>query len=198
MAKYKNKYRIESARLACWDYGKSGYYFVTICTKNRTNILGRVHNDDVELSKIGAIIDRCWHDIPRHFPFVELDEYILMPNHIHGIIVIDKPDENSDVSDRSDKFVETQNLASLQPKNRFGPQSQNLASIIRGFKAGVTKLSRPIYPSFAWQPRFHDHIVRNNADLERIRKYIRLNPSNWKNDEYFTDEKIKIVEKSAK
>jgi len=230
MAKYKDKYRIESSRLPYWDYGSAGCYFVTICTKNRANFFGRVDDVNVELSQIGAVADRCWLEIPRHFPFVELDEYIVMPNHIHGIIIIENTHEKMDnsnhlnESNESNESVETQDFvslpeiidltvetqdfvslpekaenavlhvetpdfASLQPKNRFGPQSMNLASIIRGFKAGVTKFSKPICPTFAWQPRFYDHIIRSERDIEQIREYIRFNPSNWKDDDYFSTKK---------
>lgn len=102
------------------------------------------------LSAVGHIANSCWYEIPNHFPFVELDGYVIMPNHVHGIVIINKSDDGHN--------VETQDFASLPPKNQFGPQSKNLASIVRGFKIGVTKNARKLDPCFAWQSRFHDHI----------------------------------------
>ncbi len=198
--KFKGKYRIESTRLQNWDYGWNAYYFVTICTKNRECFFGDVvmGKDElpcVLLSSIGEIAQRCWMEIPKHFPFVILGNHIVMPNHVHGIVVINKPnDEHNDerVNNRDhERGVETQNFASLQTpmpikshKNQFGPQSQNLASIIRGFKIGVTKNARMINPGFAWQSRFHDHIIRDAISFQRISDYIINNPLNWSDDTF--------------
>ncbi len=132
--RFQNKYRIESARLSSWNYGWNGAYFVTICTQNRELFFGEISKRKMHLSEIGRITDTCWKDIPNHFPFVHLGEFVVMPNHVHGIIIVDKPNDGT---------VETQDFASLPnlkqtPQNEFGPQSKNLASIIRGFKIGVT------------------------------------------------------------
>ncbi len=167
--KFQNKYRIPSARASWWDYGSNAAYFVTICTRNREHFFGEIVETmpsptvfEMQLTPIGQSAYDCWNEIPKHFPFVVLDEFVVMPNHVHGIIVIDKPEiknknggETRDaIGDTiGDAIVETQNFASLQqsmdstikqPKtqNKFGPQSQNLASIIRGFKIGVTKFAR--------------------------------------------------------
>ena len=92
MNKFRNKYRNSSARASFWDYGWNAAYFVTICTKNRAFWFGDVVNGRVELSAIGHIANSCWHEIPNHFPFVKLGAHIVMPNHIHGIVIIDKPE----------------------------------------------------------------------------------------------------------
>ncbi len=189
--KYKNKYRIKSTRLQNWDYGWNGAYFVTICTKNRVHYFGKIIRRDaipcVSLSDIGKSAQKYWYEIPQHFPFVKLGAFVVMPNHIHGIIIIDKTDNDATVVD--DATVETQNFASLrqqrQPKNKFGPQSQNLASIIRGYKIGVTKYARNINPGFAWQPRYYDHIIRNQQAFDRIAQYIINNPLKWNNDKFY-------------
>ncbi len=182
--RFKNKYRIESTRLKHWDYGWNATYFITICTKNRECFFGDVVDGDMVLNEIGKIANDCWLEIPEHFPFVKLGNHVIMPNHVHGIVVIDKPDDG-----RNDgRNVETQNFASLQSvsstKNKFGPQSKNLASIIRGFKIGVTKNARLIKPDFAWQSRFHDHIIRDDASFHRISEYIINNPLNWSDDQF--------------
>jgi REP element-mobilizing transposase RayT len=175
VSKFQNKYRNESARAPWWDYGRNAAYFVTICTKNRACFFGEITNGEMKFSSIGNIAKQCWIEIPEHFPFVKLGKFVIMPNHIHGIVIIDKP-------------VGTQNFASLQqpqlspPQNKFGPQSKNLASIIRGFKIGVTKNARIINSGFAWQSRFHDHIIRDDEEFHRISRYIKNNPANWEKD----------------
>jgi putative transposase len=201
MDKFQNKYRIPSARLQNWDYGWNAPYFVTICTANREHYFGEIVNYEMGFSKIGENANTCWLEIPNHFSFVKLDVHVVMPNHVDGIIVIDKQDDGRNNGRNVGVNVETQNFASLQPptnkpptnkppqqtKNKFGPQSQNLASIIRGYKIGVTKFARNNNIDFAWQPRFHDHIIRDDKSYEKIRNYIINNPKNWKNDKFNND-----------
>ncbi len=204
MDKFRNKYRIPSARLPNWDYGWNAPYFVTICTANRECYFGEIQNDKMILSEIGSKANEYWLEIPEHFPFVKLDVHVVMPNHVHGIIIIDKQDDgrndiknderNTGQNDERNagdnvgrnvgRNVETQNFASLPSpsKNKFGPQTQNLASIIRGYKSGVTKYARNNNIDFAWQSRFHDHIIRNHAEHQRIKNYIINNPKNWNED----------------
>ncbi len=91
MALFKGKYRIESARLARWDYSSNGGYFITICVANRCSVFGDVKDKKMALSQLGKRAADCWQEIPVHFPFVKLDEFVIMPNHVHGIIFIDKP-----------------------------------------------------------------------------------------------------------
>ncbi len=159
-----------------WDYGQNGYYFVTICTDNRERYFGQIINNEMSFAKMGLVAQKYWKEIPEHYPFVNLDMFIIMPNHIHGIIIIEKS-------------VATQNFASLQHDNyegnKFGPQSKNLAAIIRGYKAAVKKYSTINNIAFPWQPRFYDHIIRNERELFNIRKYIICNPYKWKDDKYY-------------
>ncbi len=174
-----------------WDYGWNAMYFVTICTKNRVCYFGEIiatqnfaSQYEMKLSEIGKLAHKCWLEIPEHFPFVILDEFVIMPNHVHGIIIINKPDGG----DGGGGGVEAQNFAPLPEKpskNKFGPQSKNLGSIIRGFKTGVTVDAHKINPVFAWQPRFHDHIIRNEESFQRIRNYIINNPANWHRNNLF-------------
>ncbi len=194
--KFKNKYRIETTRAQWWDYSGDGAYFITICTKNMEHFFGEIVDKKMNLSAIGQFAQSCWIDIPKHFPFVKLGEFVVMPNHVHGIIIVDKKD--SVCGEKTDKptntnvethvGVETQNFAFLhrQPpqkenvnKNKFGPQSKNLASIIRGYKIGVTKNARLINPGFKWQPRYHDRIIRDEYHFRKSSYYIINNPKNW-------------------
>ncbi|MDE5424139.1 hypothetical protein L3073_18145 [Ancylomarina sp. DW003] len=190
--KFQNKYRISSARLQNWDYGNNAAYFVTICTQNREHYFGDITNGIMQLSEIGDMANKYWLEIPDHFPFVKLEEFVVMPNHVHGIIIINKPDdgksndEQSPVLNNNSQCRDTKFCVSTDTtyKNKFGPQSKNLASIIRGFKIGVTKNARKIHADFAWQSRFHDHIIRNDKSLHRIRDYINNNPSTWTDDTF--------------
>src|SRR5690554_3027755 len=137
MERFKNKYRIDSARAPFWDYAWNAAYFVTICTQHREHWFGEIVQtqniaspNKMDLSPIGHIANSCWHEIPNHFPFVELGAHVIMPNHVHGIVVINKPvdgrnDDNDNGCDDNgrgddgrgddgrDAMVETQNFASL-------------------------------------------------------------------------------------
>jgi putative transposase len=169
---FRNKYRINSTRLADWDYSSNGFYFVTICTKNKEAYFGTIQNTShpgnetqnvasLQATDIGMIACQYWSEIPAHFPFVELDEFIIMPDHMHGILLFNKPEQTT-----------------WQP-NKAGPQSRNLASVIRGFKAGVKTYATTNEIEFQWQPKYYDRVIRNSNELERIRKYISDNPNNW-------------------
>jgi len=193
MEKFKGKYRIPSARWATWDYGNNGAYFITICTANRDHSFGKIVKEEMILSAIGQSALDCWHEIPAHFPFVVLDQFVVMPNHVHGIVVIDKPVETQNLASvigetqdvASGSVKETHNHASLRG-NKFGPQSKNLASIVRGYKIGVTKYARQNNIPFAWQPRYHDHVIRNADECERVRNYIHGNPRKWAEDKFYS------------
>lgn len=194
--KFQNKYRADTIRLKSWNYGWNGAYFVTICTQNREPFFGEIIDQKMNLSDLGKIANQCWQEIPDHFPFVRLGESVAMPNHVHGIIVIDKPVETQHFASQNDdldnKIHEAQDVAPLTKtysnqtsQNQFGPQSNNLASIVRGFKIGVTKQARKTRPDFKWQPRFHDHIIRDQESYQRISEYIVNNPSNWNRDKFY-------------
>ncbi|WP_320112019.1 transposase [Draconibacterium orientale] len=200
--KFRNKYRISSARLQNWDYGRHAAYFVTICTQGREHYFGRIVDGKMQLSAIGEIAETEWlktFDLRPDMNLI-LGEYIIMPNHFHAIIIIGKNQYNMDGGNKNDMDgrdagvgdVETQCVASLSPPppptlppaNQFGPQRKNLASIIRGFKIGVTTRVRKINPEFAWQSRYHEHIIRNNESFKRICNYIISNPGNWEKDKF--------------
>ncbi len=177
--KFRGKYRIPSARLRNYDYGQNGAYFVTICTRNREHLFGNITEGNMRYSAIGKIACQCWDEIPRHFPFVTLGAWVVMPNHVHGIIIFDKPDA---VFPDAGGVVETQNFASLHA-SLPGPQSQNLASVVRGYKIGVTKYARANTTIVdVWQPRFYDRIIRDEDEFRRISQYIMRNPQNWERD----------------
>ncbi|MBN2682266.1 MAG: transposase [Bacteroidales bacterium] len=187
--KYKNKYRIESCRLQNWNYGWNGQYFITICTKNREHYFGEIIEGKMQLSNIGVIANILWYEIKNHAKKIKIDEFVVMPNHIHGIITI----ENDDLMDNV--VVETRHALSLQQpqpqsqsigQQRFQNQGKNtISSIIGGYKSAVTKHVNRLGYIFAWQPKFYDHIIRDDDSLHRIKKYILDNPKKWKNDNFY-------------
>ncbi|BAZ44499.1 hypothetical protein NIES4102_15090 [Chondrocystis sp. NIES-4102] len=171
MTLYKNKYRIESARCPNWDYTSEGYYFITICTLNRQCFFGNVNNGIMQLSDIGLIIAQEWQKTPQIRPNVQLDEWVVMPNHLHGIIIIKNP-------------VKTfRRNVSTDNGNKSRLKSDSLGSIIGQFKSVCTKqIWKMGFNDFRWQPRFHDHIIRDEKSLSRIRQYIVNNPAKWELD----------------
>jgi putative transposase len=181
MELFKNKYRADTARLKTWDYSSYGEYFVTICAKDMKKYFGKIKNGIMGLNELGNAAAICWREIPSHFKFVELGAWVVMPNHVHGVIKIKKPYyvETQHFASQNKQNVsnkETQNVASLQNANKFGPQSQNLASIIRGFKIGVTKYAKLNNINFQWQSRFYDHVISNEFEAQIIHDYILKNP----------------------
>jgi len=177
---FKNKYRIESIRLKNYDYSSPGAYFITICARNMEHFFGKIIDGKMRLSVIGKIVEQCWLKIPKHFSFVKLDEWIIMPNHIHGILFFNDRGNNER---RDAKFCVSTINAKTKNGNVFGPQSMNLASVVRGFKIGVTKYVRQnLKIDNIWQPRFYDRIIRDELELNNIRNYIIENPAKWWRD----------------
>ena len=186
MDKFRNKYRTSSARLQNWNYGWNAAYFVTICTANRELFFGDIVNGEMKLSEIGAKANEYWLEIPDHFPFVKLDVYVVMPNHVHGIIIIDKQNDERGI-ENNENHTKDRNGRVGTPKLGVPTASQKwkpatLGVIINQYKRICTIESRKIHPGFAWQNRFYDHIIRDNASYQRIKKYIINNPNNWIND----------------
>lgn len=196
--KFQNKYRIPSARLKNWDYGANGGYFITICTQNRKHFFGKIIEKQFIASEIGTLAEKFWMEIPQHFPHVELGNFVVMPNHVHGILIIDKNGESGigesvqtlhcNVSE-NESPVQTLHCNVSINKNEqmanISPKSGTISTILRSYKSVVTKNARFIRADFGWQPRFHDHIIRNAPEWERIQTYIENNPMNWKEDKFY-------------
>jgi len=181
MTLFNNKYRVETARLKGWDYRNAGYYFVTFCTYQREHYFGRVEQDDVQLSAIGEIAANCWGEIPKHHAGIELDEWIVMPNHVHGIIVI-RPVETLHVVETLHCNVST--MKTVDPHmSAISPKTGSLSVVMRSHKSAVTTLAHRGNLTFKWQERFWDRIIRTEGELNRVRKYIRANPINWARDQ---------------
>ncbi|MFL9483350.1 transposase [Chitinophagaceae bacterium LWZ2-11] len=182
--KFKNKYRIPSARLQRWDYTNSGSYFITICTKNMVHYFGEIVNQQMQLSNIGLLTEKFWFEIPKHFPFVELGDFVVMPNHVHGILMITNIIESIDQC-----LISALELTpgQLRYRNRGNNSALSISSIVGSYKSAVTKNVRLQFEKgFAWQTRFHDHVIRDAKTFLHISQYIESNPLNWNKDKFFT------------
>ncbi|HPD60876.1 MAG TPA: transposase [Thermodesulfobacteriota bacterium] len=165
----------KSIRLRHYDYSKPGAYFITICTHNRECLFGKIIGRKMVLNNKGKITRHYWLEIPRHFPNVVLDEYIIMPNHVHGIIVLD----NS---------VGARHAVPLHQTEQFGrPTRKSIPTIIRSFKSAVTHQINQIPGASVWQHNYYEHIIRNEIELNKARGYIVYNPINWSTDENYRD-----------
>jgi REP-associated tyrosine transposase len=154
-------------RLDGFDYSMPWWYYITICTKGMKCWFGNVKKGEMKRNKLGEQVNSIWSKISEHYPSVETDYYVIMPNHFHGIIILN----NS---------VGTRHALSLQNKEH------NLGNVVGSFKSALCKWAHQNgFPSFQWQSRFYDHIIRNEKDLDRIRIYIKYNPLMWEIDEYY-------------
>ncbi len=195
MTLFKRRYRIETARLRGWNYGGAGWYFVTICTRNRQTFFGVVENGVVRLSPIGEIARDYWAQIPHHMTAnVAIDAFVVMPNHIHGIVaILESPNANVETLQCNVAVVETLHCnvsttapAARDPDNpvaRISPRAGSLGAIIRSYKSAVSYWCHHNgYAGFGWQARFYDRIIRNERALRIVRRYIARNPAKWKYD----------------
>ncbi len=216
MTLFKNKFRIESARLPGWDYSKPGYYFITICTHDRGNLFGTINNGVMKCNEYGNIVHDEWRITGEKHSHIALDGFVVMPNHMHGIIRIVRrvsPNVCIDVTNCRDVMHnvstnppvtnphETQPPATQPPvikttatktavtvnhkMSAISPVSGSLSVILRSFKSAITKRINELRKTAGaqvLQSRFHDHIIRNEQELLRIRQYIKNNPINWEKD----------------
>jgi len=196
-------------RLACWrrrsirlweyDYRREGAYFVTICTYNRTMLFGSVRNAHVLLTDAGRAVRTCWSAIPQHFPHIALDRFVIMPDHLHAIIVIGGREPNADDGNAHESNADGRSgivgarhavplhdpgtIAVRIPTGRpaFGrPVRGSLATIIGAFKSAATRRLRATgHRGKVWQRNYFEHIIRNDDDLWAIRRYIVTNPGRW-------------------
>ena len=185
----------KSIRLKGYDYSLAGLYFITICCQDRECRFGKIENDKMILNRLGKIADECWLEIPKHFPNVILHEYVVMPNHVHGIIEL--------VND--DNVVGVENFQPLQhhnesQRNEFQKMiPRSIGSIVKGFKIGVTKwfrINEDVYVGDGnfqpqqsqrklWQRNYYEHIIRNEQSYQTISDYIINNPVKWKGDKFY-------------
>jgi len=191
MAYNPDKHHRRSIRLRGYDYSQPGAYFITICTHDRDCLFGDVIDGVMDLTPYGRIVSDEWHRTEMVRPNVVLDAFVVMPNHVHGIIgIVESNDERGDVSHRGDVSQRRRGVLQYAPTPTTGPSglqspSQTVGAIVRGFKGAVTKRinhhrGTPGVP--VWQRGYYEHIIRNERALNRIRRYIIENPLHWPND----------------
>ncbi len=163
-----------SIRLPSYDYGRPGSYFVTVCTNQRLCLFGEVVGGEVNLSPYGGVVMNCWHDLVNHYAHVELDAFVVMPNHIHGIIVLTDVDSRTDVG------------AGLKPAPTTArSRSYGLPEIVRAFKTFSSRRineARGTPGESVWQRNYFERVIRDEAELDRTREYIGGNPASWSRD----------------
>jgi putative transposase len=172
-----------SIRLKNYDYSRPGLYFVTICVYDRLYLFGKIINYEMKLNDAGKIAKKCWLEIPGHYPNVVLHEYVIMPNHIHGIIEITKSvgakNLSPNIVDTFDCNGSGERAKNLSPLRVFRSPSKTIGSIVRGFKIGVTKwFHKNTNIIKLWERGYYEHIIRNNNELKNIREYVKNNPIN--------------------
>lgn len=152
-----------SRRLQGFDYAQAGGYFVTLCSHGRKHLFGVLEDDVFRPTEVGQVVEACWNNLENRFEHVMLGDFVLMPNHLHGIVLLSNPDIN------------------VSRPHLLAPGS--LSVIVRSFKEASTKQARSAMSGPLWQRNYYDHIIRDEADLARIQTYIRNNPKNWALDE---------------
>lgn len=174
-----------SIRLKRYDYSLPGTYFVTLISHGRVCLFGDIEDGKINLNSIGKLVVECWLSIPKNFSNARLDELILMPNHLHGIIIIcDSLGKGEAFAEIFKSTVDT-NLVNASPLRPIGTQQGSLGAIIQNFKSVSTRMVNQKYfeaGNKIWQRNYFERIIRNDRELNAIRQYIRDNPNNWKLD----------------
>ncbi len=173
-------------RLKEYDYSSPNYYFVTICSKNKADIFGKVANEKVYLSESGEIVKKCWMNLALDFKNLQIDEFIVMPNHFHAIVIVDGPVV-------AGSPLQDERVGSRLPRPYNEAKKYSLSQVIAYFKYQSTKLineAKQAAGTKIWQRSFYDRIIRNEKELYNIRNYIRYNVLKWSDD--FGDENLEL------
>ena len=172
------KRRRRSIRLQGYDYNRQGAYFVTICTRNRVCLLGDIVEGRMYLSEAGRLAQAVWEDLPHHYPHVQIDVWVIMPNHMHGIIILTEADPKTDVGTKTDVG------AGLKPAPTAATR-HGLSEIVRAFKTFSARRINALHNTVGtpfWQRNYYEHVIWNESALDRIRQYIVDNPARWRED----------------
>ena len=174
-------------RLPSYDYAAGGVYFVTIVTQGKRCLFGRIESDEMQLSAAGEMLREEWEGLPERFPSVGLDQFVVMPNHIHGLVVIGSSGEAPTRGGRHDGVGDGPRRGDCTPDRAATRAAPTLSDVVGAFKSvttveyirGVKSLGWPAFEGRLWQRNYYDHVVRNERDLDRIRQYILENPLKW-------------------
>jgi REP element-mobilizing transposase RayT len=189
MQKFQGKYRVETARAKWWDYNNEGSYFITICTKDKDHLFGHVKDGEMILNEYGQIVLDCWLDLPNHYSNIILGAFQIMPNHIHCIVGVDNSKiliSDFDNVETGFKPVCTESVGATNENSE--KKIHGVFEFIRALKSFSSRRineKRDSKGASNWQERFHDHIIRNEAEYNRIRNYIINNPKKWDEDCFY-------------
>ncbi|MFC1485140.1 transposase [bacterium] len=185
----KNKHHRRSIRLKNYDYSSQGAYFVTICVNEREYLFGNILNECMVLNDAGRMIQTVWNEIPKYYSGIDIDYFQIMPNHIHGIILVG-----------AGPCACPEYASTGQPQSKGQPQGVaptvlSLCDVVHRFKTmttkrycdGVKQKKWQIFNKKLWQRNYYEHIIRNENELNKIREYISNNPLNWNTDKYFQE-----------
>jgi len=176
-----NTHHRRSIRIPNYDYTQPGAYYITVTSFDRRKIFGQIMEGKVILSEIGSIVLSEWTRIEKRFKKISLGSFVIMPNHIHGIIIINGRDTGDFVLNSN-----IQNLPRVPTGERFGaPVSGSIPTILRSFKSSTTQRCHTEFTKRVpriWQKGYYEHVIRNSEDMDRISAYIEANPSNWEKD----------------
>jgi putative transposase len=182
-------HRRQSIRLKEYDYSQNGAYFMTICVQDKKCIFGKIRDGKMILNTAGKIVEKWWRKLPEYFPNIELDAFIVMPNHVHAIIVIN----NENGMETETPLVGTQNETGqpqgIAPTNTIGDIAGAFKSLTTNeYINGVKNEKFPSFKKRIWQRNYHEHIIRNEKSWQMIHDYIVLYPETWANDMFFVEQ----------
>lgn len=172
-------------RLKGYDYSTEGMYFVTVCTQGYENLFGGITDNHMRLTEAGRVVEKVWRALPDRFSMVELDEYVVMPNHFHGIIAVRTGEP------RVRPYSHGDHKEGDHKDRPYGTEDNSLARVIQAFKSltthayieGVNFQEWPPFPGRLWQRNYYDRVIRSEKELANIRQYIVDNPAKWDLDE---------------
>jgi putative transposase len=179
------KHHRRSIRIPGYDYSRAGAYFITLVTYERACLFGEVVEGEVRLSDFGLVADECWHLIPEHFPAVELGAYVVMPNYVHGIIILHEHQMGTPDTTSLGRGTPWRAPTTITIEKFGKPVSGSLATIVRQYKSSVTRVVGQRYGGVSniWQRNYYEHIIRTDDEHARIHLYIESNPANWMDDD---------------
>ena len=183
----QNKPKRKSIRLKEYDYSTPGYYFVTVCTKDRKCLFGKIIDQGMELNDAGWMVEKVWNELPAYYPNISIDTFVVMPNHIHGIIIIDSVGAGPCACPGHPGAIDGQPQGVAPTKMKF-----SLPDAVHRFKSlttnkyitGVKQNKWEPFNDKLWQRSYYEHVIRNDIDLTETREYITNNPKKWHLDRY--------------
>jgi REP element-mobilizing transposase RayT len=177
-------YHRHSIRLREYDYSQTGAYFVTVCTKDRESLFGEIVNGEMKLNDVGRMVESIWNELPHPYKGVETDEFVVMPNHFHGIIILVGAGPCACPVNEKSSYDTGGQPRGVAPTLSLPDIVHRFKSLTTTrYKKGVAQFDWPLFPGKLWQRNYYEHVIRNEEELLQIREYIITNPIKWVLDE---------------